>query len=109
MRVGTQQLAKLLEQALQDEIRHLANLPGVLRHRNEQIGTGQGTVRPAPAQQRFSPDTVAAIEVEDRLIQHLQLAPANRPGQFGIQRLALLHQQEHQEPDAYAQRNAGRH
>ncbi|MNK85637.1 hypothetical protein D3C87_1055220 [compost metagenome] len=108
LRVGTQQLAKLLEQALQDEVRHLANLPGVLRHRNEQVGTGQGAVRPAPAQQCFSPDTVAAIKVEDRLIQHLQLATANRAGQFGVQRLPLAHQQKHQEPNAYAQREAGR-
>ncbi|MNP12346.1 hypothetical protein D3C76_1045750 [compost metagenome] len=103
LRIGPQQLPQLLEQALQDKVGHLANLPGVLGHRNEQVGTGQGAVRPAPAQQGLGPDAVAAVEVEDRLIQYLQLASTNGARQFSVQGLALAHQQEHQETHAQCQ------
>ncbi len=41
---------QLLKQALQDEVGHLADLAGVLRHRNKQVGAGQGAVRSSPAQ-----------------------------------------------------------
>ena len=101
-------LPELLKQALQDEVGHLADLAGVLRHRDEQVGTGQGAVRPAPTQQGFGPDAVATVEIENRLIQHLQLAAANGPRQFRIQRLALAHQQEHQEADKGSQHQTDR-
>ncbi|MNR04538.1 hypothetical protein D3C85_1205080 [compost metagenome] len=41
------------------------------------------------------------------MIQHLQLASPNGASQFGIHRLSLLDQQEHQKTHADAQRQAG--
>jgi len=52
---------------------------------NEQVGAGQGAVRAAPAQQGFGAHAIAAVEVEYRLIQHLQLAPSYRALEFGVQ------------------------
>ncbi|MNP33722.1 hypothetical protein D3C76_1269810 [compost metagenome] len=84
LRVGPQQLPQLLKQALQDKVGHLADLPGVLCHRDKQVGTGQGAVRPSPAQQGFGPDAVAAVEVKDRLIEHLQLTSADGSRQLCV-------------------------
>ncbi|MNT61879.1 hypothetical protein D3C72_1995520 [compost metagenome] len=78
LRVGTQKLAKLLKQALQDKVGDLAYLPGVLRHGNEQVRTGQRAVRSTPAQQGLGADTLAAAQLKDRLIQHLQFAALER-------------------------------
>lgn len=108
LRIGPEQLPQLFKQALQDEVGHLADLPGVFRHGDKQIGAGQRAVRSSPAQQGFSADAVAAVEIEDRLIQHLQLATAYRAMQFGIQRLTLAHQQEYQETDESTERQTRR-
>lgn len=78
VRVGPQQVPQLFEQALQDKIGDGADLPGVLRHGNEQLRTGQGAIRTAPAQQGLGADTLARLQIEDGLIQHLQLATTQR-------------------------------
>ena len=74
--VRTQQLAKLLKHPLQHEISDLANLPGIFGQRNEQVRAGKGPVRAPPAYQRLSAHAAAAVELDDRLIEHLQFTAA---------------------------------
>jgi hypothetical protein len=85
LRIGPQHRTELFQQTLEDKVGHLANLPGVFRHGDEQVGAGQCAVGAAPAQQRLGADAVAAVEVEDRLIEHLQLAAADCTVKFGVQ------------------------
>ncbi|MNH42877.1 hypothetical protein D3C79_1046670 [compost metagenome] len=82
----------MLQQALQDEIGDLADLPGVLRQRDEQVRAGQRAIRTTPAHQGFGTDTAAAGELENWLVEHLQLATTQRPLKLHTHRATLSNQ-----------------
>ncbi|MCY1426143.1 hypothetical protein D9M71_419550 [compost metagenome] len=104
--VRAQQLAQLFQHTLQDKVSDLANLPGVFRQRDEQVRAGQGAVRAAPAHQCLGPHAAPAVEFEDRLVEHLQLATAQGILQFRAHRPPLQDQLQHQPANTAGRQHA---
>jgi len=106
--VRPQQLAQLLKHPLQDKVSDLADLPGIFGQRNEQVRAGQSAVRAAPAHQGLGTDTTPCVELDDRLVKHLQFAPAQCVLQLRAHRAALQNQLQHQPANAAGGQHAAR-